>query len=147
MPKDYGSFCRFNRNCFVNYMTFCTSTNWTEVDAFYMSSISQMVSVGLKWFLVSGFPCNNKQARKVSGLGDVHKATNSLLSFFGILLLTVMFRHICCFYLVQAGVSPFVAKISFISTTHFYITVSKLFFLLQSVSSFRFLHNIIFKLI
>ena len=38
MPNDYGSFCRFNRNCFVNYMTFCTSTNWTEVDAYYMSS-------------------------------------------------------------------------------------------------------------
>ena len=95
-----------------------------------MSSSAQMVSVGLKWFLVSGFwlPCNNEHALKVSGLADVHKATNSLLSFFGILQLTVMFRHICCFYLVQAGVSPFVAKISFISTTHFYITVSKLVF-------------------
>lgn len=54
MPNDYGSFCRFNRNGFVNYMTFCTSTNWTEVDAYYMSSRAQMVSVGLKWFLVSG---------------------------------------------------------------------------------------------
>ena len=56
MPKDYGSFCRFNRNGFVNYMTFCTWTNWTEVNAFYMSSSAQMVSVGLKWFLVSGCP-------------------------------------------------------------------------------------------
>ena len=45
--------------------------------------------------MVSGFwlPCNNEHVRKVGGLGDVQKATNSLLSFFGILLLTVMFHQ------------------------------------------------------
>ena len=146
MPKDYGSFCRLMK-------LFCEL-----YDVLYLNKLNRSRCIlyvfecpngfcGFK--MVSGFwlPCNNKHARKVSGLGDVHKATNSLLSFFGILLLTVMFRHICCFYLVQAGVSPFVAKISFISTTHFYITVSKLFFLFQSVFSFRFPYNIIFKLI
>ena len=130
MPKDYGSFCRLMK-------LFCEL-----YDVLYLNKLSRSRCIlyvfecpngfcGFK--MVSGFrlPCNNKHARKVGGLGDVHKATNSLLSFFGILLLTVMFRHICCFYLVQAGVSPFVAKISFISTTHFYITVSKLFFFIS----------------
>ena len=106
-----------------------------------MSSSAQMVSVGLKWFLVSGFwlPCNNEHALKVSGLADVHKATNSLLSFFGILQLTVMFRHICCFYLVQAGVSPFVAKISFFNhSLLYYCFKTRFFFFFFYFSRFHF---------
>ena len=102
MPKDYGSFCRLMK-------LFCEL-----YDVLYLNKLNRSRCIlyvfecpngfcGFK--MVSGFwlPCNNKHARKVSGLGDVHKATNSLLSFFGILLLTVMFRHICFFCLVQAG--------------------------------------------
>ena len=103
MPKDYGSFCRLMK-------LFCEL-----YDVLYLSKLNRSRCIlyvfecpngfcGFKmvsgfWFLVSGFwsPCNNKHARKVSGLGDVQKATNSMLSFFGILLLTVMFRHISCF--------------------------------------------------
>ena len=96
MPKDYGSFCRLMKS-------FCEL-----YDVLYLNKLSRSRCIlyvfecpngfcGFK--MVSGFwlPCNNKHARKVSGLGDVHKATNSLFSFFGILLLTVMFRHNCSF--------------------------------------------------
>ena len=97
----------------------------------------------------SGFwlPCNNKHARKVSGLGDVHKATNSLFSFFGILLLTVMFRHNCSFiWYRQVCPSLSQKSVSFQPLT-FILLFQNSFFLLQSVSSLRFPYNIIFKLI
>ena len=128
MPKDYGSFCRLMK-------LFCEL-----YDVLYLNKLNRSRCIlyvfecpngfcGFK--MVSGFwlPCNNKHARKISGLGHVHKATNSLFSFFGILLLTVMFRHSCSFIcMVQAGVSQFVAKISFISTTHFYLLFQNFFF-------------------
>ena len=146
MPKDYGSFCRLMK-------LFCEL-----YDVLYLNKLNRSRCIlyvfecpngfcGFK--MVSGFwlPCNNKHARKVSGLGEVHKATNSLFSFFGILLLTVMFRHSCSFiWYRQVCPSLSQKSVSFQPLT-FILLFQNSFFLLQSVSSLRFPYNIIFKLI
>ena len=96
MPKDYGSFCRLMKLfCELYDVLYLNKLNRSRCILYVFECPNDFC--GFK--MVSGFwlTCNNKHARKVSGLGDVHKATNSLLSFFGILLLTVMFRHICFF--------------------------------------------------
>ena len=109
-------------------MTFCTWTNWTEVDAFYMSLSAQMDSVGLKWFLVSGCPViTSMRGRSVV----LDTCTRPPIHFVFILWNSTANCNVppqLLFYLVQAGVSQFVAKISFISTTHFYLLFQNFFF-------------------
>ena len=87
-----------------------------------------MVSVGLKWFLVPGFAVITSMCGRSVVLETCTRPP----------ILAFILRNSTA----NCNVPP---KIGFISTTHFYITVG--FFLLQSVSSFRFPHNIIFKLI
>ena len=92
--------------------------------------------------------------RKGSGLGkDVHDATYSFLvtiKLYGInfesLQNTSWWIYSCCFYLMIC-VSLFTATLSFSSVTHgtFEFPFQN-FFLVQTISSFRVLYTILFKL-